>query len=214
MFANMGTRRDAHTEATRRALLREARKLFAAQGFAGAGIEQIARRARVTTGALYHHFGGKRELFRAVAEQVEQELMERAAAAAARRPTPWEMLEAGIDVMLDACAAPDVQRITFRDAPNVLGLAEWRAIEERYAFGQLRALLATLMERGEILSGPVDLHARVLLAVLSEVAESVAAADDPVAAREQGSALVGRILAALRQPGRAGSREPPASQRA
>ena len=194
----MKSRRDAHTEATRRVLLREARRLFAARGFAGAGIEEIARRARVTTGALYHHFANKRELFQAVAEQVEQELMERAAAAAAGQPGPWEMLQAGIGVMLDACAAPDVQRITFRDAPNVLGLKQWREIEERYAYGQLRGLLGALMERGEIAPGPVEMHARVLLAMLSEVAESIARAEDPIAARKQGSALVERLLGALR----------------
>jgi len=196
-------RRDEHTEATRQALLREARKLFATRGFAGAGIEEIARRARVTTGALYHHFAHKRDLFQAVACQVEQELMEQAAQAAARQQTPWAMLAAGIDVMLDACAAPGVHRIAFRDAPNVLGPAKWRAIEEKYAFGQLRALLAALMERGEIAPGPVDLHARVLLAVLSEVAETIAGADDPAAARAQASALVGRVLGALRvgEPG-------------
>ncbi len=108
------------------------------------------------------------------------------------------MLQAGIEVLLDACAAPDVQRITFRDAPNVLGLKQWREIEERYAYGQLRGLLAALMERGEIAPGPVEMHARVLLAVLSEVAESIARAEDPVAAREQGSALVERLLGALR----------------
>jgi AcrR family transcriptional regulator len=197
MVASM-KRRDSYTEATRSALLRSARSVFAARGFAGAGIEEIASRARVTTGALYHHFASKRDLFQAVAEQVEQELMEHAAAAAAGQPGPWEMLEAGIEVMLDACAAPDVQRITFRDAPNVLGLANWRAIEERYAFGQLRGLLVALMEKGEIATGPVDLQARVLLAVLSEVAENIAGAADPAAAREQGSALLKRLLGALR----------------
>ncbi len=197
MIANM-RRRDAHTEATRRALLREARRLFAVHGFAGAGIEEIARRARVTTGALYHHFGSKRELFEAVAEQVEQELMESAVEAAAGQPDPWKMLESGIEVMLDACAAPDVQRITFRDAPNVLGPARWRAIEERYAFGQLRGLLAVLIEQGEIAPGPVELYARVLLAVLSEVAENIASAEDPAAARDQGRVLVSRLLGALR----------------
>jgi len=192
------TRRDAHTEATRKALLREARKLFAARGYAGAGIEEIARRARVTTGALYHHFANKRELFQAVAEQVEEELMAASAEAAANQPGPWEMLSAGIDVMLDACAAPDVYRITFRDAPNVLGLSTWRAIEERYAYGQLRALLGALMEQGEIVPGSPEMHARVLLAVLSEVAEAIASAQDAKAARRQGSELVGRVLDALR----------------
>ena len=198
MVASM-KRRDAHTEGTRRALLREARRLFAAHGFAGAGIEEIARRARVTTGALYHHFGSKRELFEAVAEQVEQELMESAVEAAAGQPDPWKMLESGIEVMLDACASPDVQRITFRDAPNVLGPARWRAIEERYAFGQLRGLLAVLIEQGEIAPGPVELYARVLLAVLSEVAENIASAEDPATARDQGRVLVSRLLGALRE---------------
>ncbi len=197
MIASM-KRRDAHTEGTRRALLREARRLFAAHGFAGAGIEEIARRARVTPGALYHHFASKRELFEAVAEQVEQELMDRAVEAAAGQPDPWKMLEAGIKVMLDACAAPDVHRIIFRDAPNVLGPARWRAIEERYAFGQLRGLLAVLIEQGEIAPGPVELYARVLLAVLSEVAENIASAEDPAAARDQGRVLVSRLLGALR----------------
>ncbi len=198
MVASM-KRRDAHTEGTRRALRREARRLFAAHGFAGAGIEEIARRARVTTGALYHHFGSKRELFEAVAEQVEQELMESAVEAAAGQPDPWKMLESGIEVMLDACAAPDVQRITFRDAPNVLGPARWRAIEERYAFGQLRGLLAVLIEQGEVAPGPVDLYARVRLAVLSEVAENIASAEDPATARDQGRVLVSRLLGALRE---------------
>ena len=162
-------RRDAHTEATRRALLRAARGLFAARGFAGAGIEEIAHRARVTSGALYHHFASKRELFEAVAEQVEQELMDRAVRAAAGQPDPGRMLEAGIEVMLDACAAPDVHRITFRDAPNVLGPARWRSIEERYAFGQLRGLIGAMIERGEIAQGSADLYARVLALTRSTV---------------------------------------------
>ncbi len=125
--------------------------------------------------------------------------MDRAIEAAAGQPDPWKMLEAGIEVLLDACAAPDVHRITFRDAPNVLGPARWRAIEERYAFGQLRGLLAALIEKGEIAPGPVELYARVLLAALSEVAENIAGADDPASARDQGRALVSRLLGALRK---------------
>jgi hypothetical protein len=117
------------------------------------------------------------------------------------------MLQRGFDVLLDACAHRDVHRITFRDAPSVLGLREWRAIEERYAYGQLRDLLSTLMERGEIAPGPVELHARVLLAVLSEVAENIANAGDEAAAsaaRAAGSDLLQRVLGALRAPPPAG----------
>ena len=79
------------------------------------------------------------------------------------------------------------------------GPARWRAIEERYAFGQLRGLLAALMEKGEIAAGPVDLYARVLLATLSEVAENIASAEDPAAARKDGQVLVSRVLGAFRE---------------
>ena len=191
-------RRDAHSEATRRALIREARRQFTAHGFAGAGIEQIARRAKVTTGALYHHFANKQDLFEAVAEQVEQELMARALEAAANEPDTWRMLVAGIDVMLDACAEPDIHRIAFREAPNVLGPARWREIEERYAFGQLCGLLATLVDAGEVAPGPVKLYARVLLAGISEIAESIAGAEEPEVTRDQGRDIVNRLLEALR----------------
>src|ERR1700750_1770137 len=63
--------------ATRTALLATARELFAARGYAAVGTEEIVRAAGVTRGALYHHFDGKLELFAAVYEQVEAELVQR-----------------------------------------------------------------------------------------------------------------------------------------
>ena len=64
------TLRDAHSEATRAALIRSARRLFAARGYGTVSIEEIVRRAKVTSGALYHHFSDKRALFDAACEQV------------------------------------------------------------------------------------------------------------------------------------------------
>src|SRR5205085_2086513 len=97
------SRRDEHTEATKRALLRAARDLFARFGFEGATTEQIVRRARVTRGALYHHFPhGKKELFRAVFEELELEIVTKVAGASSGQADPWTTVVAGIRSFLDA----------------------------------------------------------------------------------------------------------------
>src|SRR5918997_2783844 len=80
---NPGRRSQAERRAaTRRALLDAARELFAERGYHGAAAEEIVRRAGVTRGAMYHHFGDKRGLFRAVVEEIETEVDEAALEAA------------------------------------------------------------------------------------------------------------------------------------
>ena len=86
-------RRQAERSAsTRRALLDSGRALFAERGFAGTAREDIVRQAGVTRGALYHHFAGKEELFRAVFEEMEREVADRVMVApppAATRTISW-----------------------------------------------------------------------------------------------------------------------------
>lgn len=56
------------TEARREAILDAALEEFAAKGYAGARMEDIARRAGVAKGTLYLHFGDKEGLFNGLAE--------------------------------------------------------------------------------------------------------------------------------------------------
>jgi AcrR family transcriptional regulator len=56
----------SRTKHTQRALLDAARAVFAEQGFANASIADIVERASSSVGSLYHHFGGKNELFLAL----------------------------------------------------------------------------------------------------------------------------------------------------
>jgi AcrR family transcriptional regulator len=188
-------RRDEYTDATRAALLRAARRRFGREGFAGAGLEQIAAEARVTTGAIYHHFGSKKGLFQAVAEAVEAELLE--VATAPGPPDRWQALQAALERLVDACAQADVQRIVFREAPQVLGLEAWRKIEAKYGYGVLDQTLGRLMADGRIRRYPLGLITPVVLGVLFECSRAVAEADDRDAARADASDLISRVLDAL-----------------
>src|SRR5580700_9603601 len=86
--------RSQHAEATRRAVLDAARSLFGRQGYAQTSVDEIADAARVTKGAVYHHFAGKEALFRAVYAEVEADAQARALAAGDPREPPLDQLVA------------------------------------------------------------------------------------------------------------------------
>ena len=190
--------RDADAAATRALIIGKARKVFARRGFADAGLAEIVRAAKVTTGAVYHHFGGKKGLFLAVAETVEGDILKGVMLAAATKSGSWEQLLAAVDATLEICAEPDVQRIIFLDAPTVIGPAAWREIELKYAFGGMLQALRGLMEEGVIQSGSADVLASILLGALIEAARAVARARDKHAAMIDARATVARLFASLR----------------
>ena len=188
------------TEATRTALIAAARDLFAQHGYAAVATEEIVRRAGVTRGALYHHFDGKRDLLRAVYEQIESELAARLAQAVSPGAGSLETLSRGADLFLDACLEPEVQRIALHDAPAVLGWEEWREIGARYGLGLIEALLRAGMDSGEIRRQPVTPLSHALLGALDEVAMLVARAEDPRAARAEAGETLAVLVEALRPP--------------
>jgi AcrR family transcriptional regulator len=184
--------------ATRAALVAAARELFAARGYASVGTEEIVQRAGVTRGALYHHFAGKPDLFRAVYERVEQELTERIVTEVPLAGgEPVTVLRDGTATFLDACLEPEVQRIALLDAPAVLGYQAWREIGERYGLGLLHAALQRAVEVGAIPLQPVRPLAHVLLGALDEAALFIARADDVATARREVGETLDRLLTAL-----------------
>ena len=194
------SRRQENAAATRDGLLETARELFGKRGFAAVGIEEIAARAGVTTGALYHHFGSKRALFRAVFDALEAEQMERSIAVGSGYGDSWQGLEAAIDATLDAGLAPEFRQIALRDARTVLSASEWRTITDRYSFGRLRDAIEGFMESGMIAPASSEMLARALISLIGELSVSVAEAKDTGSARRDAERLVRKILAALRAP--------------
>jgi AcrR family transcriptional regulator len=194
------SRKAEQSDATRANLVAAARERFAARGFAGVGTEEIVRAAGVSRGALYHHFAGKEELFEAVYEAVERELVERIAERAAGAGDPLSALHAGAAAFLDACESPAVQRIALIDGPSVLGWERWREIGMRYGFGLVQATLEAAMDAGQIERRPARPLAHLLLGAIDEAGLVVARADDGGATRREIGEALARQLDALRAP--------------
>lgn len=156
------------SDATRTALTVAARELFAELGFHGTPAEAVVRRAGVTSGALYHHFRDKKDLFRAAFEAVEASLADRVAAQARLGKDAWERLEKGVVEYLRACRENEVRRIVLQDGPSVLGWEEWHTIDAAHHLRPLAASLAWAMRAGMLERRPPEPLARVLLGALTE----------------------------------------------
>jgi AcrR family transcriptional regulator len=182
------------SEATRGALIAVGRELFATRGYANTFTDEVADRAGVTRGALYHHFRRKEDLFRAVYGDVEQELMEKITARIVGLDA-WERLRVGVEAFLEFSFDPAVQRITVLDAPSVLGWDAWREIDSKYGYGWLlRASLQAAMEAGAIEIQPVEPLAAFIFGGLMEGAMLIARSDDQEATRRQVAKAVERLM--------------------
>jgi len=185
-------------EQTRRALVRESRRLFAERGYADVGLAEIVGAADVTKGALYHHFpGGKGDLFRAVLADVQREVAETVAAVAEAHEDSWEQFTAGCQAFLSAGTDPDIQRIMLVDGPAVLGWREWRALDEANSARHLAEALTTLIEEGVIAPQPVGPLTHLLSGAMNEAVLWLAGSEDAGELADTRAAL-GRMLGALR----------------
>ena len=185
--------------ATREALIAAGRSLFAARGFGDVGAEEIVRAAGVTRGAMYHHFADKTELFAAVFEAVESEVIGRIGMALgqAQLSDPIDIMRLGASLWLDACGEPEIHRIALLDAPGVLGLTRWREIGSRYGMGLVEGLLAQAIAAGRMPPQPPSPLAHVLLGAIREGALYLAAADDKPQARAEMGAVMDRLIGSL-----------------
>jgi AcrR family transcriptional regulator len=142
--------------------------LFAERGFQAVSAQEIVRVAGVTRGALQHHFGDKRDLFRVVFEELEAELAAEIAGIVGGEGDAWAAIELGLSAFLDACERPELLRIALQDAPAVLGWSAWREIEAEHGLGLIKFAVAQAMSDGLIRAQPVDVVAHLLLGSLIE----------------------------------------------
>ncbi len=193
-------RTQAERRATTRAqLMGAARKLFADKGFADVSTQTIVATAGVTRGALYHQFADKTDLFAAVYEEVERDLVTGIAHRIAEEgpSDPLAAMRLGARLFLDHCAAPDVQQIVLIDAPAVLGWDRWRAVGVKYGLGVIEAMLAHAIAQGAVPEQPLRPTAHVLLGALDEAALYVSRATDRDRARQDMDVVCNRVISGI-----------------
>ena len=192
------SRQAENSAATRAALVKIARKFFAERGYADTATEEIVRRARVTRGALYHHFKDKQDLFKAVLHEEQTKVAEKCAAAGGKETDPWRALRAACEAFLDACLDPAVQQIVLIDAPAVLGAEGFRESDESYYLAGTKTAIEAAIAAGIIEKQPVDPLAHMMMGALNEAARLIAQASDKKRARREVSESANRMYNGLR----------------
>src|SRR6201989_3046993 len=82
-------RRQQYSSATKRALVEVATRQFSEHGYGSTSLDPSGAGARVTKGALYHHYSGKQALFEAVFTAVEDDASKRIRRALRGTRDPW-----------------------------------------------------------------------------------------------------------------------------
>ena len=178
--------RTAHTQ---RALLDTAREVFTSRGFSEASIADVVERAGSSVGSLYHHFGGKSELFLALWQehQLAHEQAASEAVAAARKAgvtDPGELFAAGARAFLQGSWQRRDLALLFLSGDGPPGFEVMQRQRSHEWVSQNDALLHlpdTALDR---------LYASVLTSLIGEGAREVATS----ASRRQADKIIDAVL--------------------
>jgi AcrR family transcriptional regulator len=130
----MQERRQLERQARRRKIQRAARRIFAERGFAGATIEEIARKASLSVGAIYLYFRSKEDLYVSLLEESLEGLVVEMEAALERSRDPRMQLRAVWELFVS-------WRATFRELLRVLSLPTLAAANEETVSGEVLGTL-------------------------------------------------------------------------
>lgn len=141
-----------------REILGAALAVFAERGFAAARLDEIARRAGVSKGALYLYFETKEDIFRAVVGQVIAPNMVAVRAMVRGHPGPFPDLIRGVAVAVGHLAQISslggVAKMVLGEARNFPELARvWHDELVAVALGAVAEAVEAAQARGEVQPG-------------------------------------------------------------
>jgi AcrR family transcriptional regulator len=191
------SRREEYAEATYQALLDSASACFFESGFAATSLDHVAERARVTKGAIYHHFASKRDLFMAVLERQQEVSAGTVTQAGAGAHDPWGGIVAAFDAFLELISDPVYQRLCWVEGPAALGFEDWWACGERYEIEVIRILLDRAAEAGVLQVEDLDMLAHVLFGAVVAGVLGMARSEEPLVERVRFRTVMLEMMAGM-----------------
>jgi AcrR family transcriptional regulator len=121
------------------ALVAQAAKVFARQGYDQTTMQDVAASMGLATGALYHYFSGKEQLLMAICNQLMDPLMERATALVAQTSDPEAQLRGVVRLWVEHVVTHRDHMLVFQQERHVIETGErWRKVRaNRKAFERL-----------------------------------------------------------------------------
>lgn len=188
--------RKEQAAASRAGLVEAARQSFVEHGYEATTVAGVLERAGMARGALYHYFpGGKRELFTAVFDLVDDAFHRRRDAVLAA-DSPLARIRAGVRVFLDLCTKEEFARIVLIDAPNVVP----SQTELGSSYELLRTQLGEAVATGESRDFHIEVMATTLYGAVRSAGESVYAAANRRRAATEAAETMDLLLDGLQQP--------------
>ncbi len=191
------SKKEEQKKQTMLSLKRIARILFSEKGYEKTATEEIVRQANLTRGSLYHHFNDKRELFRAVFDDVHVDIANEIVLKVNQQANTWERLLQGTFTFLSVCISPGIQRIVLIDGPAVLGWQEWRDVDTRRSMIFLKNILRDLFREQGFRSLPLDSTAHLISGATNELALWITQSERPEQALEEARLIISLFLEGL-----------------
>lgn len=171
-----------------------ARNHFTEYGYEATVLDEIVKEAKLTRGAVYHHFGSKKGLFLAVLESIQRDVAEKVESEAAQSEDVWDQLILGCRAFVTEAVEEKNKRIMLIDGPAVLGWETWRNMDEQGSMRLLQEQLQLMQNQGYFESVSIDALTHILSGALNESALWIAQMPNVVESVEETMKIISLLL--------------------
>ena len=151
----------------REQLISVSRSLFAARGYEGTSVEEIAAKAGVSKPVVYEHFGGKEGLYAVVVDREMSKLLAAITGALTSTGSPRQLLERAAFALLDYVeSSSDGFRILIRDSPVAQSTGSFASLISDVAT-QVEHLLAAEFKSRKLDPKTAPMYAQMLVGMVA-----------------------------------------------